>query len=51
MVHQQLMAMGGEGGLIAISKTGQIELCFNTSGMYRGYRVAGGKPHTRIYAD
>lgn len=28
--------MGGEGGLIGIDVQGNIELCFNSEGMYRG---------------
>ena len=41
--------LGGEGGLIAIDKNGNTALPFNTSGMYRGYIGADGKPVVEIY--
>ncbi len=41
--------LGGEGGLIAIDKNGDFALPFNTSGMYRGYMDANGKPVVQIY--
>ena len=41
--------LGGEGGLIAIDKDGNIALPFNTNGMYRGYMDASGKPVLEIY--
>ncbi len=36
-VIDKLTDFGGEGGFIAIDKLGNIELLFNTEGMYRGY--------------
>lgn len=36
VVHDKLVKLGGEGGLIAIDKLGNIELVFNSMGMYRG---------------
>jgi beta-aspartyl-peptidase (threonine type) len=41
--------LGGEGGLIAIDKQGNIALPFNTSGMYRGYVDPSGKFVVEIY--
>ena len=41
--------LGGEGGLIAIDKDGNHALPFNSSGMYRGYIDAEGKPVVDIY--
>ncbi|MBS1772497.1 MAG: isoaspartyl peptidase/L-asparaginase [Bacteroidetes bacterium] len=37
VVHDKLVKIGGEGGLIAIDKYGNIKLPFNSEGMYRGY--------------
>lgn len=37
VVMQKLVKIGGEGGLIAIDKAGNIELPFNSEGMYRGW--------------
>ena len=41
--------LGGEGGLIAIDKNGNMALPFNTTGMYRGYCDATGKIVVEIY--
>jgi beta-aspartyl-peptidase (threonine type) len=38
VVNKKLVAFGGEGGLIAIDHFGNIEMPFNSEGMYRGYR-------------
>lgn len=37
MVMRQLPALGGDGGLIAVDKKGNIAMPFCTEGMYRGY--------------
>jgi len=41
--------IGGSGGLIAIDREGNINLPFNTSGMYRGYIDPNGKFVVEIY--
>jgi L-asparaginase / beta-aspartyl-peptidase len=41
--------LGGEGGLIAIDRNGEIALPFNTNGMYRGYVDPNGKIVVEIY--
>jgi L-asparaginase / beta-aspartyl-peptidase len=48
IVYKKLVAKGGEGGLIALDKFGNIEMPFNTSGMYRGYAKQG-KREVAIY--
>ena len=48
-VLDKVAKLGGTGGLIAIDKDGNIALPFNTSGMYRGYIDANGKPVVEIY--
>ena len=35
VVHDKLKKLGGEGGLIAVDANGNIELVFNSQGMYR----------------
>lgn len=37
MVMEALPKLGGDGGLIAVDKKGNIAMPFNTAGMYRGY--------------
>lgn len=50
IVYKKLVAKGGEGGLIAIDKYGNIEMPFNTSGMYRGW-AKDSKREVKIYKD
>lgn len=41
--------MGGDGGLIALDKKGNVAMPFNTEGMYRGTVTADGKIEVNIY--
>ncbi|MDP2384836.1 MAG: isoaspartyl peptidase/L-asparaginase [Bacteroidota bacterium] len=49
VVMDKLVKLGGEGGLVAIDKNGNIELPFNTEGMYRGMKAEGAEIFVRIY--
>ncbi|MBS1764685.1 MAG: isoaspartyl peptidase/L-asparaginase [Bacteroidetes bacterium] len=49
VVMEKLLKTGGEGGLIAVDKSGIPQLVFNSEGMYRGYRVNSEKPVVAIY--
>ena len=49
VVMKKLVAIGGEGGLIAIDKNGNIELPFNSEGMYRAMKSNDGKELVAIY--
>jgi len=49
VVHKKLVALGGEGGLIAIDAKGNIELPFNSEGMYRGMKKQGEEYWVAIY--
>jgi L-asparaginase / beta-aspartyl-peptidase len=51
MIRKKLPALGGDGGLIAIDKDGNISMPFNTEGMYRGYIKSGGKAVVKIYGE
>lgn len=51
VVMSKLKTMGGEGGLIAVDKSGNISLCFNSEGMYRGYAYAEGDPVALIFGE
>ena len=51
LVHQKLVGIGGEGGLIAVDKNGQVALPFNSAGMYRGYRINQEEAVVKIYKD
>lgn len=41
VVMQKLVKAGGEGGLIAVDKQGNIAMPFNSEGMYRGFAKPG----------
>ncbi|RAK65355.1 isoaspartyl peptidase/L-asparaginase family protein [Phenylobacterium kunshanense] len=43
VVQDELTALGGDGGVIAVAPDGQMAWSFNTSGMYRA-RIAEGEP-------
>lgn len=51
VVMDKLLKFGGEGGLIAIDHLGNIELPFNSEGMYRASRREDGERFVRIYRD
>ena len=48
VVRQQLVKMGGEGGVIAIGRDGRIAMPYNSRGMLRGAVDAGGQLFTAI---
>lgn len=51
VVLEELPALGGEGGVIAIDAHARIVMEFNVEGMFRASRVAGGEPAIAIYRD
>lgn len=51
VVKDKLVKFGGEGGLIAIDQFGNIELPFNSEGMYRAWKKNGEETVVKIYED
>ncbi len=51
VIHKELEALHGDGGLIAITPDGQLAWSFNTPGMYRAKLSEGGKLQIGIYSD
>ena len=49
VIKQKLQKLGGDGGIIAIDKYGNIGISFNSEGMYRAYINSDGKPVVEIY--
>ncbi len=49
IVLDKVGKMGGDGGLIALDKKGNVAMPFNTEGMYRGTITADGKIDVQIY--
>lgn len=48
-VIDEIGALGGDGGIIALNKDGEVAMEFNTSGMYRGVVDEDGKISIQIY--
>lgn len=51
MILKKLPALGGDGGLIAVDKKGNIAMPFCTEGMYRGYIKSNGERVVKIYKE
>jgi beta-aspartyl-peptidase (threonine type) len=51
VVMDKLVKIGGEGGLIALDKNGNIELPFNSDGMYRASKKENEAIFVGIYKD
>lgn len=51
VVQDKLVKIGGEGGLVAIDKAGNIEMPFNSEGMYRAMANSDGLKEIKIYKD
>lgn len=51
VVMKELVGMGGEGGVIAIDRKGNIAMPFNSEGMYRGSIDRAGTMVIQIYRD
>jgi L-asparaginase / beta-aspartyl-peptidase len=49
VVHEKLIAIGGEGGMIGVDSQGNAALVFNSQGMYRGYKSSDGSQLVAIY--
>ena len=51
VVLKKLVQRGGEGGVIALDRNGNIAMPFNSEGMYRGFIKANGTSEIMIYKD
>lgn len=49
VVHEKLVKIGGEGGMIGVDNKGNTALLFNSEGMYRGVRDNTGVNEVKIY--
>jgi beta-aspartyl-peptidase (threonine type) len=49
VVMQKVQKLGGDGGVIAMDKFGNMAISFNSKGMYRAYIDVSGKPVVEIY--
>jgi L-asparaginase / beta-aspartyl-peptidase len=51
VVMDKLVKAGGTGGVIALDRTGNISMPFNTSGMYRAFKTSDGRSGVYIFDD
>ncbi len=51
VIMHKLKDAGGDGGIIAVDKDGNISMTFNTPGMFRGYVTSDGKSEVGIYSN
>ena len=49
VVHDKLVKIDGEGGMIGVDAKGNAALIFNSEGMYRGFCSSDGKKEVAIY--
>ncbi len=51
VINGKLEDLGGQGGVIAIDKYGNVTMPFNSKGMFRGYVLDNGNPVVKMYHD
>ena len=51
VINKELVTQGGGGGIIAMTRAGDIVATFNTEGMYRAWITTDGKITVKIYKD
>jgi beta-aspartyl-peptidase (threonine type) len=51
VIQKKVPALGGDGGIVAIDKEGNVSMEFNTAGMYRAHMNAQGELVIGIYKD
>lgn len=51
VIHRKLEKLGGDGGIVALDRQGNISMTFNSDGMYRGYIKKKGEGKTFIYKE
>ena len=49
VIKDKLVKAGGDGGVIAVDKDGNITVCYNTTGMFRAYAKSNGEKKVEIY--
>jgi L-asparaginase / beta-aspartyl-peptidase len=51
VVHNKLIALEGEGGMIGVDAKGNVSMQFNSAGMYRAMQNSAGEKKIGIYKD
>jgi beta-aspartyl-peptidase (threonine type) len=51
LINEKMKEFGGDGGLIALDKNGNIAMPFNTTGMFRGFKKSTGELEVKIFME
>lgn len=51
VIHGRITPIGGDGGIMALDRMGNVAMSFNTEGMYRGYIDTSGTMVIQLYKD
>lgn len=51
VIQNRVLALGGDGGLIAVDAKGNVTMPFNTEGMYRAFKKSTGETKVSIYKE
>jgi beta-aspartyl-peptidase (threonine type) len=51
VIQRDLTAIGGDGGVVALSPSGEIAWSYNTSGMYRASAAANAARRVGVFKD
>lgn len=51
VIHNRILKINGDGGLIAVDSNGNMAMPFNTEGMYRACKSSNGNEKIAIYKD
>jgi isoaspartyl peptidase/L-asparaginase-like protein (Ntn-hydrolase superfamily) len=51
VIQKKVPALGGDGGIVAIDKDGNVAMEFNTAGMYRAHMDKNGTLNVKIYKE
>jgi L-asparaginase / beta-aspartyl-peptidase len=51
VIMKKLQDLGGDGGIVALDRQGNVVMTFNSEGMYRGFIKKKGEGKTLIYKD
>lgn len=51
VIHEKLIDLGGEGGVIGLDADGNIMMSFNSNGMFRGFIKQNDDPQVFIYKE
>jgi len=49
-IHEEMAALGGDGGIVCLSPSGEPVFSMNTPGMFRGAWNSGGEPAVALFA-